>query len=187
MNKNVFIVLFLGILVGVLLVITADHVDRVTSTDEFCGNSCHSMNRYIANDEIYVTSAHRTPKSGVVVGCADCHIPESLALAMWTHVKGGIKDSLSEVRNDFTNPAVWESFKPRLAKQVRERMLANDSRVCRNCHIMEKIAVSSYEGQRAHAQSFYTKVTCIQCHYNLVHDPVKPHDGFAENIHKLPD
>ncbi|MBU2708078.1 NapC/NirT family cytochrome c [Zooshikella marina] len=180
MLKHKRVVLFIGVVIGVLLILTAEHVNYVTSTDDFCSNSCHSMNKYIANDEVYVSSKHRTSDSGIMVSCADCHIPKPLLLAMWVHVKGGVNDSISELRNDFTNPAVWESLKPQLAKQVREQMLANDSRACRNCHTMSKIAVSSLEGQRAHAQSFFNKETCIQCHYNLVHSPVEPHEGFAK-------
>jgi nitrate/TMAO reductase-like tetraheme cytochrome c subunit len=170
--------LLFGVAIGVLATLTAEQVDHYTSTEAFCGNSCHSMSQYIVKDSIYKNSAHRNNKSGVLASCGDCHIPHDLVPATWVHVKSGIIDIISEISNDFSKPENWQKIKPRLAKKVRDEMRDNDSQACRKCHDMKRIAVSSYMGQRAHAQSYKNEKTCIQCHFNLVHGPTPVHPGF---------
>lgn len=167
-----------GLVLGILLTLSAEQVDNYTSTEAFCGTSCHSMQHYIANDPFYKTSLHRNNKSGVLANCGDCHIPHDLVPATWVHVKSGIIDIISEMSHDFSKAKNWQKIKPRLAKKVREEMRDNNSQACRQCHDMKQIAVTSYMGQRAHAQSYKNKKTCIQCHFNLVHSATPIHPGF---------
>ena len=171
-------VLGAGVVLGILATLTAEQVDKVTSTEAFCANSCHSMSRYIAEDITYKMSAHRRNASGVLASCGDCHIPHDLVPATWVHVKSGIIDMISEISHDFSKAENWQNIKPRLAKKVREEMRNNDSQACRHCHQMNQIAVSSEAGQRAHAQSYKNNKTCIQCHFNLVHEATPIHQGF---------
>lgn len=133
------------------------------------------METYVMNDPVYQKSAHRTSGTGIIAGCADCHMPpRGLVAKSWAHVKGGVKDVWAELINDFEKPEVWEDRRTELAYAVRDAMLANDSVNCRTCHDIRKIAVKGERGQRAHARSFANKSTCIQCHFNLVHAPVPP-------------
>ncbi|NOY16968.1 MAG: hypothetical protein GXP23_08565 [Gammaproteobacteria bacterium] len=48
----------IGLLVGIALVLTAEKIDRLTTTDAFCGSSCHSIQAYIASEQTYKTSLH---------------------------------------------------------------------------------------------------------------------------------
>ncbi len=180
MRKTTLTFIVLGIVIGVAASLIADEVDHYTSSDAFCGGSCHSMQAYVVNDAVYQHSAHRTSGTGIIAGCADCHMPARGLLAKsWAHVKGGVKDVWAELVNDFQDPKVWEARRTQLAYGVRDAMLADDSANCRSCHDMRKIAVAGEQGQREHARSFADKTTCIQCHYNLVHAPVPARDGFA--------
>lgn len=64
-----------GLLLGIALMLGAEQLDRLTTTDAFCSSTCHSMQAYIAAEQTYKTSVHRTTSSGVQAGCADCHVP----------------------------------------------------------------------------------------------------------------
>ncbi|MEH6343469.1 MAG: NapC/NirT family cytochrome c [Bermanella sp.] len=178
-HRNLLLAMLLaGLVIGVLATLAAEQVDKITSTEAFCANSCHSMKRYIAEDATYKMSVHRSNASGVLADCGDCHIPHDLVPATWVHVKSGAIDMISELSHDFSKPENWQEIKPRLAKKVREEMLANDSQACRHCHDLKRIAVASFMGQRAHAQSYKNEKTCIQCHFNLVHEATPVHEGF---------
>jgi nitrate/TMAO reductase-like tetraheme cytochrome c subunit len=172
-------VVLIGVVVGVVAVLAAEQVDHYTSTDAFCGTTCHSMEAYIANDETFLSSAHRTAIHGVRAGCADCHISKAgLVAATWDHIKGGAKDTYAELMNDFQDPRVWEERRAALAYAVRDKMLSDDSANCRFCHQEDAIEPSRKRGQSLHAEAREEGITCIACHYNLVHTPVEPRESF---------
>lgn len=180
-GKGWILIALIGVAVGLAAALAAEKVHHVTSTDAFCGTSCHSMEAYVANDEAYVTSAHQTSWSGVHAGCADCHIPEGLVASTWAHVKGGIKDIIAENTNDFSDPAVWEERRERLAHRVRDWFVETDSATCRRCHDQEtEIDPGFLRGRDAHKLAIKEKVTCVACHFNLVHQPVPPAEEFKK-------
>ena len=172
-----------GFVVGVVAVLAAEQMDHYTNTDAFC-TSCHLTGEYIAKSEAYLTSSHRTRASGVEPGCADCHIPKGLVLATWTHVIKGIQDLYGEVAYDYEDPAVWKERRPELAYAVRDWMRANDSATCRSCHDEAEIMPTRKRGQRQHAEAREMGMTCIDCHYNLVHEEVEPRDSFLDSAGK---
>ncbi|MFQ6021113.1 MAG: NapC/NirT family cytochrome c [Acidiferrobacterales bacterium] len=181
LNRAVVIAALGGLLIGVIAVLAAEQVDRYTSTDAFCGTACHSMQAYIATEETYVQSPHRTTASGVRAGCGDCHISKAgIIPATWDHIKGGIKDIFVEATNDFSKPEVWEARRAKLAYSVRDKMLANDSANCRVCHEEDAIKPEKKRGQKQHADAVEQGLTCIGCHYNLVHREVDPRDSFLD-------
>jgi len=169
----------IGIALGVLGAWVADKMHHYASSDEFCGTSCHSMEAYVATESDYTSSAHQTSWSGVHAGCADCHIPEGLVPATWAHVKGGIKDSIAEAMNDFTDADEWESRRVELAYSVRDWLIETDSVTCRRCHSNEAAIDPGFRrGRREHRKARQESITCIACHYNLVHSPVEPRENF---------
>ena len=181
MNRAVVIAALIGVVTGVIGVLGAEQVDHYTSTEVFCGTTCHSMQAYIVSEEEYVQSPHRTAASGVRAGCADCHISQAgIVPATWDHIKGGVKDIYAELTNDFTKPEVWEERRARLAYNVRDAMLANDSANCRVCDDEDAIKPAKKRGQKQHADAKEEGITCIGCHYNLVHREVEPRDSFLE-------
>ncbi len=179
-SRTVLLSGVVGAVIAVVAVLANEQIDRYTSTDAFCGTSCHSMQAHVANDPIFVESAHRTASSGVRAGCADCHIPHGIVPATWAHVKGGIKDIISETLNDFTDPQVWERGRAERAYHVRDWLLATDSATCRVCHEEASIQPQRTRGQRQHADALERGLTCIGCHYNLVHAEVEPRPEFLE-------
>lgn len=179
LTKGAVAGLIVGGIGGLVLALGAEEMDRITSTDAFC-TSCHLTGEYIAKSEAYLTSSHRTRTSGVEPGCADCHIPKGLVPATWTHVIKGVQDLYGEFAYDYQDPAVWKERRPELAYAVRDGMRANDSANCRSCHDEAEIRPARKRGQRQHANARETGMTCIDCHYNLVHEAVEPRQSFLE-------
>ena len=175
----------LGVIVGgfagLLLAIGAEEMDRFTSTDTFC-TSCHAMQSYIAESETYKLSVHQTTSSGVRPGCADCHIPKGLISATYTHVVNGISDMWGEVSLDYQDPEVWNTERARLADAARHWFRDNDSITCRECHEEESIKPARQRGQQQHKEALESSMTCIDCHYNLVHEEIEPSESFLEQV-----
>lgn len=162
-----FAILVAGGVIGVGVIVTSTFVNSYTSTEAFC-TSCHTM-ATVAADPHYTQSAHRTNAGGVLVSCADCHVPatnwftETYAHAV-DGIRDGIRDGIAEYTNNYSDPAVWSAQLPELARRVRDEMRREDSLTCRKCHDAAQIHPSSPAGQSAHAMLAQAKVTCVTCH-----------------------
>ena len=179
-KKTAFIASFAGLLAGLLIALSAEQFDHITTTDQFC-TSCHAMKRYIAESETYQTSTHRTHTSGVQPGCADCHIPKGLVISTYTHIADGLSDLWGQLYYDYEDTAVWEKERIRMAYAVRDTMRENDSVTCRSCHIEALIKPKRKRGQKQHEMASENGMTCIDCHYNLVHENVEPRETFISS------
>jgi len=179
-KKMSFILFVFGLIIGLLIALSAEQFDHITTTDQFC-TSCHAMKTYIGESETYQSSTHRTHTSGVQPGCAECHIPKGLVISTYTHVVDGFSDLLGQLNYDYEDPGVWEKERSRLAYAVRDTMRKNDSVTCRNCHIEALIKPKRKRGQKLHEMANENQMTCIDCHYNLVHKEVKPRDTFLNS------
>jgi len=177
-TRSILIACFVGLIVGLLTALSMEKVDELTSTDAFCSNSCHPMQAYTAFEPVYTHSKHRTTYTGIQAGCADCHIPKGLVAASWTHAISGIRDTWSLITNDFSTRELWDSQRTEMAYRVRDRMLANDSETCRSCHQQEALKPRRERGVRRHELAQRDKITCIACHYNLVHQPIDARPDF---------
>jgi len=165
-----------GIAIGVLLgVPVADHVDRYFSSQAFCAESCHTMKATVAEE--FKTSAHGTTSTGVIPQCRNCHVDEHLTGAYFTHV-AGLNDLYATVIKGIDTVEEFEPLRADLANRVRMRMFNNDSKNCRSCHIMEAIKPEKKRGQRQHKEAMVKDITCIVCHYDLVHKETPLSDEF---------
>lgn len=165
--------LAIGTVIGAGANIASVEVNSLTSTDAFC-TSCHSMAR-IAADPHFRQSAHHSNAAGVRASCGDCHIPRTNWFTeTYAHVASGVKDTIAEYANDFGNAAKWEARRVELAHEVRDKMRRQDSVTCRSCHDAAAIRPTSERGGAAHALQRERNLTCINCHFNLVHAPVPP-------------
>ena len=169
--------LAVGGVLGAGALLASVEVNRHTSTDAFC-TSCHSM-KHVAADPFFAKSKHRSNTAGVVVGCADCHIPTTnWFVETYVHVSSGIRDVWAETTNNFADRAAWEKHRIALNQHVREEMRRNDGVTCRGCHVPATIKPASERGRAAHAMLAEGRMTCIDCHFNLVHAPVPPSADF---------
>jgi nitrate/TMAO reductase-like tetraheme cytochrome c subunit len=167
----VFTLIAVGGLLGAGVIVASVEVNRHTSTDAFC-TSCHSMGHMVA-DPFFAKSSHRSNVAGVLPSCGDCHIPKTnWFVETYAHAASGIRDIIAENMNNFTDPTVWEKRRIKLAHSVREQMRRSDSVTCRGCHTPAAIQPASQRGRAAHALLAEGRMTCIDCHFNLVHAPV---------------
>jgi len=163
--------LVVGGLIGAAAIVGVVEGNRYTSTDSFC-TSCHSM-QFVANDPHFLQSAHRANSAGVRPSCGDCHIPKTnWFIETWTHVASGTRDVIAEWTHNYGDPKVWEARRTELAHEVRNLMREQDSVTCRSCHDAGAVQPKSERGRAAHALLREGRMTCIDCHFNLVHAPV---------------
>lgn len=140
-----------------------------TSQDDFC-LACHEMQPFA--DE-FVGTSHFANAAGVRAGCADCHLPQhdwldyTLAKA-----KAGVRDVWAHFVLGMNTPDALLERRHELAETVWERMQANDSRFCRNCHDAEAM---DFAAQSPAAGAVHGRVldggerTCIDCHKGMAH------------------
>lgn len=177
-NLTLIITAVIASIVGaafVLIVLAGNHY---TSTESFCGTSCHAMKSYIADSPKYQNSSHRKNSAGIQASCKDCHLPRELVAETIAHIKSGTKDIYSSMVNDFSDPAVWKSKRSHLAEHVRNEMMDNDSKNCRYCHSTSEMRSDRERINRRHELAETNGISCIGCHYNLVHDPIPPTEAF---------
>ena len=170
----VVVALGVGAVVGVPV---ADVGDRYFSSNSFCATGCHVMEATVYKE--FRDSTHWNTATGVRPTCADCHVSKALAPAWWDHVLG-TKELFANVVLGIRTAEDFEKVRAKTADTVRFRMLGNDSKNCRSCHLMEAIQPARKRGQRQHAEAKETGTTCIVCHYNLVHKEVEPSEAFLE-------
>ncbi len=169
----VLILLIFGAVAGAGGLLASLEINKSTSTDAFC-TSCHSM-QFVGNDPHFLASAHRSNNEAVRPSCGDCHIPRTNWLVeTWAHVTSGTRDVIAEYMHNYDDPKVWARRRVALAHEVRMTMRGQDSVTCRGCHDAKAIEPKSERGRAAHALLREGRMTCIDCHFNLVHAPVPP-------------
>ena len=133
-----------------------------TSSEKFC-IGCREM------EEAYRTwkaSSHYDNQSGVVAGCADCHLPTDTISKMKVKTLSGMKDTFVHY---FGKPE--ELDHKELAEKARAS-ITNDS--CMKCHKNLFPSAISKGGLIAHRALIKgEKKKCVDCHINFVHN-VKP-------------
>lgn len=175
-----------GFILGFAVIPTTLTFNHFTSTEAFCGNACHSMS-WIANDPVYMNSAHQKNDSGVIAQCKDCHLPRGIVAETWAHIRDGSKDLFASLSNDFSDQQKWEVRRQTLAHKVRQKMIDNDSSNCRSCHQLAFQAHKKERVGRQHELGERHNVTSVQCHFNLVHAPITPTAEEQKGLRLLPD
>lgn len=169
-----------GLLVGVVVgAPVVDEVDRYFSSNAFCADTCHVMTATVAKE--LQESKHWTNHTGVRAGCGDCHVSEGLAAAYWDHIVG-TRELFAFLFKGVRTVEAFEKERAAGAERVRLAMLANDSKNCRTCHVMEAIQPQRLRGQKQHQEAREEGITCIVCHYNLVHKEVPSSPAFEAAI-----
>ncbi len=141
---------------------------ELTNTEKFC-TGCHEM-----HDNVYQElkpTIHYTNRSGVRATCPDCHVPhdwtDKIARKMqaskevWGKIFGTI-----DTRDKFIDKRL------ELAQHEWERMKANNSLECRNCHRFESMDFTrqSARAQEQHSTALASgEKTCIDCHKGIAH------------------
>jgi cytochrome c-type protein NapC len=137
-------------------------------TEAFC-TSCHEM-RTTVFEELKST-IHYSNRSGVRATCPDCHVPHDWTNAiarkaqasreLWGKITGTI-----DTREEFLNRRL------KLAQHEWDRLKANDSLECRNCHRFRSMDFTRQSVRAAAVHERWLpggEKTCIDCHKGIAH------------------
>lgn len=168
------IAVFLG-----LSFVAAEELNIQANSTRFCV-ACHSMDAYVYEE--YKRSKHYTSASGIRPECGQCHVQKRFWPAVWDHMMG-THDLISEYSHDWSRPEVFEARRSAMAEKARLKILAEDSKTCRECHRMDAIRPARMRGQRAHEDALRKERTnCVACHYNLVHKEAPLTPAFKQAV-----
>jgi sulfatase modifying factor 1 len=163
MKKKLLIWFLPGLIVGVLLIISANKVLHVTSTNDYC-QSCHI---HPLADAAWKKSVHYDTRSGYRIGCVECHLPPKGDGYLWAKTTTGLRDLWSNWTKDSAS-FDWED-RSRLA--VARTYVYESS--CIKCHENLFPGKLTREGEDAHLYYTQTEKTddlhCINCHLNAGH------------------
>ena len=141
---------------------------EVTNTEEFC-ISCHEMENNVYQE--LRQTVHFSNRSGVRATCPDCHVPHN-----WTDKIARKTQASKEVWGTiFQTISTREKFlgkRRELAEHEWDRLKANDSLECRNCHDYDYMdfTAQSPRATEQHSSSLASgEKTCIDCHKGIAH------------------
>jgi cytochrome c-type protein NapC len=164
-KRGVALGLFL-FLAGMVSFLGFTHTLEQTNTTEFC-TSCHSM-QWVYKE--YQQSVHYKNIAGVGATCADCHVPKPLGPKLHAKMMAA-KDLYGEIMGTINTKEKFEAHRWEMANSVWDKMLANNSRECRNCHDIKAMNLEEQgrSARRQHENAEAKGETCIECHKGVAH------------------
>ncbi len=167
-QKYLTLPLVLAALVGAGLVVGSHIALEATSTEAFC-ISCHEMrdNAYAE----YQDTIHDRNRTGKRATCPDCHVPKEFFAKIWRKTVAA-KEVFYHFTGMLDTPEKYEEHRYAMALSVWQRMKANDSQSCRNCHDTNKMDpdMQTKETVDRHAKGEEEGKTCIDCHFAIAHN-----------------
>ncbi len=138
-----------------------------TNSEKFC-IGCHEM-----HDNVYLEyqqTIHYSNRTGVRAVCADCHVPREWGPMLVRKVKAS-RELWGKLTGSIDTREKFEAKRLTLARREWQRMLANDSLECRNCHSLESMDKARQASRAAgqHALARDEGITCIVCHQGIAH------------------
>ncbi len=141
---------------------------EATNNEKFC-IGCHEM-----RDNVYVelqSTIHFTNRSGVRATCPDCHVPHEWTAKIARKMQAS-KEVWGKIFGSIDTREKFEAMRLTMAQREWERLKANDSLECRNCHDFEYMDFTRQSKRAANAHSTYLadgSRTCIDCHKGIAH------------------
>lgn len=165
-TRSIAALVGIGIVIGVAGWLTFDATLHATSTDQFC-TSCHEMEIPLA--QLQKTS-HFNNASGVTAGCSDCHVPQEFVPKMIRKVEAA-REVWGTITGIIDTPEKYAAHAPAMKEREINRLLANDSQECRNCHDAQAMlsVIQASKALRYHRALASNRRTCIDCHAGVAH------------------
>jgi len=173
-RKKWVIIASLMFFIGILFTVGFNVALEATNTTEFC-TSCHTMKWPF---EDLQETTHWSGITGVHAGCADCHVPKAFWPKMYAKIRAA-KDVWHQIIGTIDTREQFEAHRWKMANTVWERMKANDSRECRNCHSFDHMDLSAQDrfARKKHERAVDEGETCIDCHKGIAHEePDEPEE-----------
>jgi len=157
-----------GFIAGVVFWGAFNTALELTNTETFCVG-CHEMRDNVFEE--LKSPIHYNNRSGVRAHCPDCHVPHE-----WTpkiaRKMAASKEVWGKLFGTIETREKFEAHRLRLAGHEWERLKANNSLECRNCHGFEFMDFSRQSPRAAQAHSTLLargEKTCIDCHKGIAH------------------
>lgn len=169
------------VFLGVALAALTNHAVMWSSSDKFCGTTCHSMTWASA---AYHESTHYINSVGVRAGCGDCHIPydsghatsAEYAKLLLFKAERGARDFWYESRKSIATKEEWDKRRPELSEYFENYLTQHNYITCRGCH-----SLLSFGGPNSHMKLVIHEgmvkadsYNCLECHANIGHVYVPP-------------
>lgn len=173
---KVFPLILLGISIGIAFVLLFNKTLEVTSTKKSC-EMCH-VHPHVFDS--WKQSVHHNTRSGVQIGCVECHLPPKGHGYVREKIKASVRDVYGYMFKDSAD-FNWE------AKSTLEEAVHHTFDIsCKNCHKNLFPLTLTKKGQDAHL--YYTRnekeLQCINCHLDAGHyNPNAKHEqnsGFGK-------
>ena len=150
-----------GLVLGAALTFSFNAVLQLTSSNAFC-LSCHAQNAGLD----WKHSSHYVNRSGLVVGCADCH--ESRAFVpMMIRKTQAFNEIWHQLIGTISTPEKYEAHRLDLAQREWARLGKNGSQECRNCHQPDAMAEAAIKNR--HKAVLSGGQACTDCHKGVAH------------------
>ena len=158
-----------GVVAGIVASVGFEATMQATNTEDFCSTRCHEMTDNVAKE--FAGTSHDFNHSGVRTTCSDCHVPRPFIPKMIRKVKATL-ELYHHILGTLDTPEKFENHRLRMANNVWREMHGNDSRECRNCHTVAKMAFDQQHTKAAefHQNAFSEGKTCIDCHKGIAHN-----------------
>ena len=156
----------IGVLTGVIAMIAFEGVMHATSTEKFCV-SCHEMDSPYAQVR---NTSHYSNASGIQAGCSDCHVPQEFGPKMVRKIQAA-REVWGSITGIIDTPEKYAAHAITMKQREINRLIANDSQECRNCHEAARMATNmqSEKARRYHQNMDQNGKTCIYCHAGIAH------------------
>lgn len=170
-NQYLYLVVAAGsVVIGIALSASYATVIDYTSSLHFCAYTCHEMESTVYAE--YMHSKHFKNAHGVVVVCADCHVPHhdwSATLATKFMASFEIWNHVVDREYDLKN------FNPRrliLAKRVWAHFAADNARECKACHKFANMVLTEQNpaARAMHTEAMKRDANCLECHKGITHN-----------------
>lgn len=140
---------------------------EATNRLEFC-IGCHEMRDNVYQE--YNKTIHYANRTGVRAICSDCHVPHEWGPKMLRKIQAS-KEIWGKLTGYIDTPEKFESHRMELATHEWNRMKANGSRECKNCHNFDAMS-AKYQKPSNYARHMKAQAdgkTCIDCHKGIAH------------------
>ena len=162
-------VLAVCVVVGGVVIGASAATLHATSSDAFCSTACHELRDNAAAE--FKGTVHDVNRTGVRVGCPDCHLPKEFVPMMIRKM-----EAAREVWGHFTGvidtKEKYEKERYRMAVHEWKRMKANGGQECKNCHNFDSMDADkqSDTARDRHAKAKAANTVCIDCHFGIAHN-----------------
>jgi fumarate reductase flavoprotein subunit len=168
-KRSVLSLVIIGLALGVGGIVAFNATMHATNTDEFCV-SCHEQkdNSLVMLEK----TRHYGNASGNSAGCSDCHVPHEFAPKMIRKIQAS-REVWGHITGIIDTPEKYAAHAPHMKKKEIDRIRANDSQECRNCHEVEQmnLDLQSPAVRQFHQAMLDNGKSCIDCHAGLAHNP----------------